>query len=240
MTKNKYIILISIVFLSFSLFSQQITVEDWDIQSKTNIRLLPKYGNVNKTIEQKQADEEFINETIQKGKYKGDRSAASNYMIKLGFDYLNRGDIKTAMYRFNQSYLLDKKNTDIYWGFGAVYMSLGKLEDAEKQYVEGLNSNPKNTHLLTDYGTYFLTQFYLLQTTDEKKANMHLIDAIKNLIKSYKFDKNDTNTTYKLSICYFNQNDCKNAIRYYDECKKNGGQPIDEQYTNELFVKCKK
>ena len=35
------------------------------------------------------------------------------------------------MYRFNQAYLLDSTNTDIYWGFGGVYMTLGDFENAK-------------------------------------------------------------------------------------------------------------
>ncbi len=63
------------------------------------------------------------------------------------------------MYRFNQSYLLDSTSTDIYWGYGAVYMTLQNYEKAREQYLEGLTINPRNVHLLTDYATYFRIRY---------------------------------------------------------------------------------
>src|SRR5687767_10112619 len=113
-------IILSLVITIFSLtvFGQQITADEWHQQSETNIRLLPKYGYKEKTEAQKQLDKKFITETLQHEKFKGNRTAASDQMIKLGFDYLYRGDIKTAMYRFNQAFLFDSTNTDIYWGYG--------------------------------------------------------------------------------------------------------------------------
>ena len=140
---------------------------------------------------------------------------ASDHMIRLGFNYLYR-DIKTAMCRFNQAYLLDSTNTDIYWGYGGVYMTLGDYGKAEKQYLEGLAINPKNTHLLTDYGTYFMAQYYNLQPIDEKGALTNLDSAITYMTKSFQLDPTDQNTTFKLSICYWNKGDCDNAWKQYD------------------------
>jgi hypothetical protein len=229
-----------IMLFSLATFGQVITADEWKEHSKTNIRLLPKYGHHKNTEEQKQFDQQFINETIQLDQFKGDRTAASNHMIKLGFSYLYRRDLKTAMYRFNQAYLLDTANADIYWGYGAVYMTLGDHEMAKRQYEDGLLFQPDNTHLLTDYGTYFMAQYYGQQPTGEKKAKSNLDSALIYLNKSYQLDNKDQNTLYKLSICYWLKDDCNNAWKYYDECKLLGGQPITEDFTNDLAKKCKR
>jgi len=173
-------ILTIMLFTVTTIFGQQITSTEWDEQAKTNIRLLPKYGHIPKTEEQKEIDEKFIEETVQQEKFKGDRTAASNHMISLGFNYLYRGNIKTAMYRFNQAFLLDSLNSDIYWGYGAVYMALGNYEKAKQQYEEGLSQNPNNTHLLTDLGTYYMAQYYGLEPIDKKAAvtNIKLCNII--------------------------------------------------------------
>jgi len=186
------------------------------------------------------SDEKFIKETMQQEEFKGNRTLASNQTIKLGFDYLYRGDLKTAMYRFNQAYLLDQTNTDIFWGFGAVYLQLGLNVQAKKQYEEGLTINPKNTHLLTDFGTYFLIQYYGLQSKDKKGADTNLDSAIDYMTKSYLLDNKDQNTTFKLSVCYMLKGDCNNAWRYHDECKALGGSQMTEKYTNDLMKKCKR
>ena len=239
----KKILTLLITLFSFTTFGQKysdvmdkkMTSEQWNEEAKTNIRLLPKYGYAIKTEGQKASDKEFIETTMKQ--YATNREA-SDHLIELGFKYLYK-DIKTAMYRFNQAYLLDSTNTDIYWGYGGVYMTLGDLKNAQKQYLIGLAINPNNTHLLTDYGTYFLSQYYWLQPLDEKMALTHLDSAITYLDKSFQLDKSDPNTSYKLSICYYQKKDCKNAWKFYDECKSVGGQPITEDFTNALTEQCK-
>ena len=236
----KQIFTLTILLFTVTTFGQQLNSVEWDEQAKTNSRLLPKYGHIPKTEEQQKIDERFIDESMQQEQFKGDRTAASNHLISLGFNYLYRGDVKTAMYRFNQAYLLDSLNSDIYWGYGAVYMTLGNYEKAKLQYEEGLAQNPDNTHLLTDFGTYYMAQYYGLEPIDKKSALTNLDTAITYMLKSHQLDKSDQNTTFKLSICYWIKGDCDNAWKFYDECKVLGGQPITEAYTKDLKKKCKR
>ena len=84
----KNILTLVITFFALTTFGQQMTSEQWDEEAKTNIRLLPKYGHIPKTEEQQKLDQKFIDETIQQEKFKGDKTAASNHMISLGFNYL--------------------------------------------------------------------------------------------------------------------------------------------------------
>lgn len=210
--KNSLTILMFL--FSLSTFAQQLSISQWDEEAKTNKRLLPKYGYQAKSEGEKQADQELIKSVLEKD---STNRKASDHLISLGFKYLYK-DIKTAMYRFNQAYLLDSTNSDIYWGFGGVYLTLGDYARAEKQYLAGLAIDPKNTHLLTDYGTYFMAQFYELQAVEEKDALRNLDSAIVYMKRSYDLNPKDPNTTYKLSICYWNKGDCDNAWRFYDEC----------------------
>ncbi len=232
----KPLLLIVITLFFQTTFAQQITLKEWNEQALTNIRLLPKYGNKEKTDGQKEADKEFIETTLAKDT---SHRKASDHLIELGFKYLYR-DVKTAMYRFNQAYLLDSTNSDIYWGFAAVYMVLQDYKKAEKQYQEGLLVNPKSTHLLTDYGTYFIVQHYNLRSTDVTGAMSNLNTAIDYMKKSYQLDSKDPNTAFKLSAAYFENGDCANAWKFYDECKALGGQPITDDYTKDLTEQCKR
>jgi tetratricopeptide (TPR) repeat protein len=230
-----------LILLSVTCFGQQMTSSTLEEEAKTNKRLLPKYGLLPKSEREISADKDFINETMKQHQFNGDPRAASDHMIKLGFNYLNRRDLKTAMYRFNQAYLLDTTNTDIYWGYGAFYMMLGNYEEGKKQYTEGLSRNPENTHLLTDYGTYFMSQYYeLKQAGHEKDALTNLESALTYLNKSFIIDKEDQNTIYKLSICYAMKGDCEKAWEFYEKCKELGGQAITDEYTSELKKKCKR
>ena len=232
----KLVLILTLLFLALPMFGQQTTLEQWNEEARTTMRLLPRYGHVQKTEAQRESDRQFI-ETMLKQDTTHRR--ASNHLIELGFKYLNR-DIKTAMYRFNQAYLLDSTNTDIYWGYGAVYMVLGDYVRAAHQYIEGVALDPNNTHLLTDYGTYHMVQYNGLQTQDETKAAANLDSAISYLLKSFSLNPKNQNTSFKLSICYYNKKDCENAWKYYDICKELGGQPITEEYSVEIKKTCEK
>jgi tetratricopeptide (TPR) repeat protein len=229
------------IFISTTSFGQQMKVSPLEEEAKTNKRLLPRYGLLPKTEREMAADKDFIAETMKQPQFNGDNRAASNHLIKLGFNYLYKQDLRTAMYRFNQAYLLDSTNTEIYWGYGAFYMTLGNYEEGKKHYNHGLSIDPKNTHLLTDYGTYFLSQYYgLNEAGHESDAMTNLESAITYLNKSFTIDNKDQNTAYKLSVCYWIKDDCEKAWLYYDNCKELGGQPITHEYTTALKGKCKK
>jgi tetratricopeptide (TPR) repeat protein len=152
------------------------------------------------------------------------------------------------MYRFNEAYLLDSTNSDIYLGYGAVYMAIGDYQKALQQYREGITANPKNTHLLTDYGTYFMKLYSTLVSmsvndlvkNSKEKAIINLDSALKYLNKSFLLDPKDKNTAHKLSTSYYYKDDCHNAWKFYDVCKALGGQSITEEYSRELKKKCKR
>jgi Tfp pilus assembly protein PilF len=216
-------------------FGQQMTLDQWNEQAKTNIRLQPEYGYAVKTEDQKNADKSFIEMALKQDSTK---RKASDHLIRLGFQYLYT-DITKAMYRFNQAYLLDSTNTDIFWGYAGVYMTLGDYQRARQQYTAGLAADANNTHLLTDYGTYFMAQYYGLQAVDEKNALKQLDSAINYMTTSYRIDNKDQNTTFKLSVCYYQKKDCEKAWRYYKECVTLGGQPITEEFTKALKQQCK-
>lgn len=218
-------------------FSQTPTLKEWDEQAKTNKRLLPKYGNLPKSKEEKEADATLIRSMLAKDT---SRRNGSNEMIKLGFSYLYVGDVKTGMYRFNQAFLLDSTNADIYRGYGGVYMKLGAYERAKHQYQTGLSIDPANPNLLTDYATYFMGQYNWIKPLDENEALRNLDSALTYLSKSYQIKPDDQSTTIKLSVCYFNKSDCENAWRYYNECKALGGLTITEEFSKDLKKKCKR
>lgn len=224
---------ITLLFFTLQLTAQEMSLQQWNQEAQTNIRLLPKYGQLPKNEHQKNADKEFIEATM---KQFPDARKASDHLIALGFKYLYK-DIKTAMYRFNQAYLLDSTNADIYWGFGGIYTTLGDFKKAARQYREGLSVAPKNPHLLTDYGTWFMAQSQS-NPGDNKQSGELLDSAIYYLEKSYTIDPKDQNTSFKLSAAYFYKGDCKNAWKYWDICTAAGGDPITEDYTEALKKQC--
>lgn len=225
----RYLVIFFVAFLPMPAFAQQVSYENWQAEAKTEINMQPEYGNVPKSQEQKEADNEFIKTVLQSDTT---MHRGSEHLVNLGFTYLYRGDIKTAMYRFNQAWLLDPKNENVYWGYGAIYGGFNDYPAALVQYNKGLAINPKNTNILTDKATIYMMMFQRGGTGDNLKT------AIQTFKSSYAIDSLNQNTLYKLSICYFLNNDCKTALRYYNECKKLGGTPISGDFTKALLEKC--
>ncbi|MCD4730590.1 MAG: hypothetical protein K8R74_08320 [Bacteroidales bacterium] len=225
----KYIFTFILISIGLFSFGQKMTFSAWQEEAKTNKRLIPKYGHKTKTAKEKESDETFIKSILETD---SSRRNGSELLVKHGFNYLSRGDIKTAMFRFNQAWLLDSLNSNVYWGFGTVYSFFSQSDDQIKQYEEGLKLDPSNTNILTDYATVYLGKFY----DSSNKFNLYL--AIELLRKSYMADPKNYNSLFKLSICYYNLDDCYFAWKYWDECVKFGGMPIMEIFTKDLKKMC--
>lgn len=219
-------ILSSIVLFSFG---QRITLSEWQEEAQTNKRLLPKYGHVPKSANELESDSIFIQSILETD---GTLQQGSKHLVELGFNYMQQGDIRTAMYRFNQGWLLDSLNANVYWGFGAIFAYFGQTDEQIKQYNEGLDLDPLNTNILTDYGTIHLGNFY----DTNNKYELYL--AIELLRKAYHQDPENYNTLFKLSICYYNLDDCYFAWKYWDKSVEFGGMPIMENFTRDLRKKC--
>lgn len=224
----------------------QYTFEKWEAESKTNQGLLPRYGLEPKSPAKIKSDSDYVKKIMDLQQFKTRRDA-SDHLISLGFQYYYKYDFKTAMYRFNQAYLLDPGNTDIFWGYGAIYMALERPDLAKQQYEDGLAIDSMNTHLMTDLATYYMGQYYLAEqmpkndiVKDPKAFAKTLLDStLHYLNKSYRLDAKDVNTCYKLSVAYWAADDCTNARKYFDEAKTLGGAPITKEFTQDLEKKCK-
>jgi tetratricopeptide (TPR) repeat protein len=111
-------ILIFFLFISANGFAQN-AAELLILQHDGKLNLAARYGNglIEKTDEDKAIDAKFINDEI---KQFGSKDSASIVLSKLGYYYFCKGDISTAMKRFNQAWLMDTTNALEYFGFSSV------------------------------------------------------------------------------------------------------------------------
>jgi len=226
----KYFLAAAFLLLtSLPSFAQQISYPEWQKEVDSNMRLLPKYGGQTKTEDLVKADAEFIATAL---KQLETPRKASDYMVKLGFDYLAKGDPKTAIYRFNQAWLLDPTNENVFWGFGGIYFYFKDHDKALDQYTEGLVLNPKSTNIMVDMATIGLARFNVSKDESDLTAPISLLK------RAYDIDPTNQNLLFKLSISHFFKNDCPNAVKYYEECKKLGGKTLTPAYTAALQEKC--
>ncbi|MDB5024741.1 MAG: hypothetical protein JWP78_2496 [Mucilaginibacter sp.] len=156
--KLSLIICIAICFIVASCAQSQDCVD--------NINKLPMYGGVKKCKEQIEFDQEFLKDCDKTFKT---RKEATSHMIMRGWQYLYSKKLDTSMMRFNQGWLLDSLNADVYWGFGNLLGMQGKYKESLPFFERSLKINPGNVKVWQDASTSYGNTFF--QTKDVKFLN---------------------------------------------------------------------
>ena len=169
------------------------------------INLLPMYGEVKKCKEQIESDNQFLSDCDKL--FKTRKEAAEKY-VKKAWGYFYNKDPETSMKRFNQAWLLDKNNAQVYWGFGNLTGMKGKPKESIPLFEKSIKLNPNNPKVYESLATSYGQLFY------ETKNVNHLNSTIDNLKKAIKLDKNNGDLYGKLSnaYAYFMQ---KDSLRKY-------------------------
>ena len=170
---------------------------------REDINLIPMYGDSPKCEQQIKSDNDFF--AFVESKFKDRKVAALSY-VELGWDYFYQNDLETSMKRFNQAWLLDSLNADVYWGFGNLLGRKGELKSSIPFFEKSLKLRPNNSKVLesaaTSYGQLFVT-------TQEVSL---LNKAIESLKKADSLDKNNPRILAQLTSAYtyFSQKDSAN------------------------------
>lgn len=205
---------------------------------------LPMYGATSykqyvskRGSEIKSVDEAFITDATKNQT----REEAVKGVIKLGWSYIIKNDLDTAMMRFNQAWLLDQDNFNVQWGYGAIFGTKGELQKsadyfdkAVANYSEAKAVTPNDYLPLWDDAalSYInLSDSYL--KTDDKKAKMYSLKALKllsdSLVQVDKLPKDIIpQEMFLLAVAYFNHGDYKDARGQYDLAVKQYPQIKDD------------
>jgi len=182
------------------------------------INLLPMYGKVKKCSDQIQYDNEFI-KTVDKV-YK-DRKQAAAHFVNRGWEYYYKGKPDTAMMRFNQAWLLDSLNADVYWGFGNLVGMQSKFKESLALFNRSLKLNPANAKVWesasNSYGQLFV------QTQNVSFLN----SCIEYLKTAIKLDPNArTYAQLTAAYSYFMQKDsARKYLAITDKIDRNAINP---------------
>ena len=115
------------------------------------------YGRVKKCAGQLAADSSFIKLCVDD--YKGDRKAAANHFVERGWEFFYKNKPDTAMMRFNQAWLLDSLNAQIYWGFANLVGMQQKFKESLPLFERAIELDPGNAKIYesssTSYGQLY-------------------------------------------------------------------------------------
>lgn len=141
-----------------------------------NINKLPMYGGVKKCPEQIGYDQVFIAST---SKEYPNRNDAAKHFVKRGWEYLYAQKLDTSMMRFNQAWLLDSLNYQIYWGFGNLLGLQKKYSESLTYFKKALKLYANDEKVWQDYSISLGNLFF--ETKDVKYLNTS-IDALKKAV----------------------------------------------------------
>lgn len=230
------ILLISLLPLG-AVHAQQLTYTEWMEQAAKDIRLLPRYWDVQKTVEQRIADTVFVERVMEQ---EPDRRKASDRLAGMGLALLAQGDMVNAMYRFNHAYLMSPGNPVVYTGYGAFFMAMDRPTEAGVQYLHGLESDSMNVDLLNGLATAFIAEQYQQRPTDTDKADKSVGAALLLLERALTADPKHADSAYKRSVCHLLRNECPEARTWYARFLELGGGPRAEGYGRQLDAACPK
>ena len=140
------LLLIAITFLSGCLATTSPT------KQQTRIDEVPMYGGMDRSQipEIKAADEKFISDVSAQF---GSRERASMLWVNQGYRFYREDQLGMAMRRFNQAWLLNPENPEVYAGFGSVLNDQAKHCDAMSMMNKALSMNPPTFQgIYTDAG----------------------------------------------------------------------------------------
>jgi tetratricopeptide (TPR) repeat protein len=178
------------------------------------------YGHVKKCKEQLDIDKDFLSDCDKQYK---NRKEAAQVHIDIGWDYFYKNQFETAMMRFNQAWLLDSLNADIYWGYGNILgLSNKNFKESLVYLKKSLQMNPDNPRVWESAATSYGQLFF-----ESKDINM-LNASIEYLKTSIKLDPTNARAYGQLtaSYSYFMQKDsAKKYLRITDKLDPSAVNP---------------
>ena len=152
----KSILLCIFIFLAYSGYGQEIPPQKWYAAAASNISLLPKYGGKKKSEEQLKADRQLFASMDSLGM---SYAEASKYYDSKGWEFLRAGIYDRAMSRFNQAWMFDSTNANVYWGFGVIAGMLGETDNSISYLKEVLKYDANNINIRNDLAVSHLRAY---------------------------------------------------------------------------------
>ncbi len=177
------------------------------------------YGGKIKCKDQLKTDENFLRACDS---LFTNKKEASEYYIKRGWQFFYKNILDTSMMRFNQAWLLDKTNSETYWGFGNILGKQKKYKESIGYFNKSIQINPKNSKVWECASISYGQIFY--DTKDIKKLDTCII-YLKNAIQ---IDPKNVKAYAQLtaSYYYFSQKDsAKKYLKITDEMDINAINP---------------
>ncbi|BDD05524.1 tetratricopeptide repeat protein [Aureibacter tunicatorum] len=165
---------------------------------------LPMYGEIQKSEKHKEIDQQFIEECLQRF---NSIDSSVNVHVDLAWKYFYNDDLKTAMKRFNQAWLLNPDFPDSYFGFAALMEMQNKPEAAEKFYKLGIEKDLDNNR----------SEICFQRIADCKEQLGDLKGTVSAYEKIVSINPNNSFAFKKIGYFEMQSNNSKKALSAYNQ-----------------------
>jgi tetratricopeptide (TPR) repeat protein len=209
------------------------------VGQKIDADKLPMYGQpgMERPENLKKADEAFVRDTAVKF---GSRLIASRALAAQGWAAMRSRNFDLAMERFNQSWLLNPKNYQAFWGFGAVLSERGKLREATEQLGtarELIDEPAQMNALLADVGAVNSEYAAHLPPDKQLERAHHFVVANQCFSESLDQDPNYAPAWREWAISLYQQQRYSEAWAKAQRAKELKAEPFPPQFLESLQKK---
>lgn len=177
-------------------------VNKWNEAYHSNLK--PMYGNKIKSAEEKAADKKYVDFMLTH--HNGDTIKAAKEAARDGWYFFYKKVIDTAMFRFNQSWLIDSTYPASYFGFAAIKEFQGLNKEAENYFNIAYKNDPTDS----------LSKKYLHQIAEIRENQKDTLELIKSYYRVLSKFPKDVFATGKLGFFYSALNKQDSALKYYN------------------------
>ena len=221
-------IFLTLFIATLTIVSCSMATNKKDKSKDETVNHYPEYGHIKKSLEQVRGDSEFISATLQQY---GNLKMSSKHYSAVGWDYFGKGILDTAMFRFNQAWLLDSTNAKVHWGFAALEGRNGNDKESIMYFKKSWSLDSTNINLPVDWSIPMLSLYN--QTKD--KSLIAETETILN--KSIHLDNNNANAYFKLAICDYYLENYTESWTNIHKCRALNEQVINEDFVQTLLIK---
>lgn len=197
----------------------------------TRIDNVPMYGQpeVTRPDSLKKADRDFINEASSGF---GSREEASKAWWAQGEKFMQEGNLDYAMRRYNQSWLLNPRNYQPYWGFARVMLENRKVDEAIKylEKAESLVDDPyQKVALLADIGSAY--------TIKGAESPAYFEKANRKFTESTELDSSYSNSWRRWAFSLYEQAKYSEAMEKVKKAQSLKARPFPPSFISALESK---
>ncbi len=182
----------------------------------------------------KKADEAFIREAV--AKYRS-REEASRVFAAQGWAAIRENKKDLALDNFNRAWLLNPKNYQAFWGFGAVLSAQGKLLEAIEQLESAgeLIDNPKEAvALLRDLAVANSTYAASLPKENELERAQYFVQANQFFAESLENDPTYAASWRAWALSLYDQERYSEAAVKAERAQELKAEPFPPNFLRDL------